>query len=114
DNADSTSGSHDTSTDDSTSGSHNSTSYTCNRPTTAWFGKRLFAGTRTSVAVADFTTRPATYNNFIVPEGDRNYRFGADSLGRVYFSCGEYLPDSRNRVLWRWENGEVERHHIDL
>ena len=114
DNADSTSGSHDTSTDDSTSGSHNSTSYTCNRPTTAWFGKRLFAGTRTNIVVTDFTTRPATCNNFIVPEGDRNYRFGADSLGRVYFSCGEYLPDSRNRVLWRWEDGEVERHHIDL
>lgn len=114
DNADSTSGSHDTSTDDSASGAHDSTSYTCDRPTTAWFGKRLFAGTRTNIVVTDFTTRPATCNNFILPEGDRNYRFGADSLGRVYFSCGEYLPDSRNRVLWRWENGEVERHHIDL
>lgn len=114
DNADSTSGSHDTSTDDSASGSHNSTSYTCDRPTTAWFGKRLFAGTRTNIVVTDFTARPATCNSFIVPEGDRNYRFGADSLGRVYFSCGEYLPDSRNRVLWRWEDGEIERHHIDL
>ena len=114
DNANSTSGSHDTSTDDSASGSHNSTSYTCDRPTTAWFGKRLFAGTRTNIVVTDFTTSPATCNNFIVPEGDRNYRFGADSLGRVYFSCGEYLPDSRNRVLWRWEDGEVERHHLDL
>lgn len=114
DNANSTSGSHDTSTDDSASGAHDSTSYTCNRPTTAWFGKRLFAGTRTNIVVTDFTTRPATCNNFIVPEGDRNYRFGADSLGRVYFSCGEYLPDSRNRVLWRWEDGEVERHHLDL
>ena len=114
DNADSTSGSHDTSTDDSASGAHDSTSYTCDRPTTAWFGKRLFIGSRKNVVVVDFTTSPATYNNFIMPEGDRNYRFGADSLGRVYFSCGEYLPDSRNRVLWRWENGEVERHHIDL
>ena len=114
DNADSTSGSHDTSTDDSASGAHDSTSYTCGRPTTAWFGKRLFAGTRTNIVVTDFNTRPATCNNFIVPEGDRNYRFGADSLGRVYFSCGEYLPDSRNRVLWRWEDGKIERHHIDL
>lgn len=99
---------------DSASGAHDSTSYTCDRPTTAWFGKRLFAGTRTNIVVTDFTTSPATCNNFIVPEGDRNYRFGADSLGRVYFSCGEYLPDSRNRVLWRWEDGKVERHHIDL
>lgn len=114
DNADSASGSHDTSTDDSASGAHNSTSYTCDRPTTAWFGKRLFIGSRKNVVVVDFTARPATYNNFIMPEGKRNYRFGADSLGRVYFSCGEYLPDSRNRVLWRWEDGEVERHNIDL
>lgn len=89
-------------------------SYSGDCPTTAWIGKRLFVGSRTNVAVVDFTSRPATYNNFIMPEGDRNYRFGADGLGRVYFSCGEYLPDSRNRILWRWENGKVERHHLDL
>ena len=95
-------------------GASDITSYSDDCPTTAWFGKRLFVGNRTNVAVVDFTSRPANLNNFIMPEGKRNYRFGADSLGRVYFSCGEYLPDSRNRILWRWENGEVERHHIDL
>ncbi len=91
-----------------------SSAYARGCPGVAWFGKRLFIGSHKNVVVVDFTTRPATYNNFILPEGDRNYRFGADGLGRVYFSCGEYLPDSRNRILWRWENGEVERHHLDL
>ena len=100
--------------DNAGSAASGSSTYARGCPSVAWFGKRLFIGSRKNVVVVDFTARPATYNNFIMPEGKRNYRFGADSLGRVYFSCGEYLPDSRNRVLWRWENGEVERHHIDL
>ena len=100
--------------DNAGSAASGSSTYARGCPTTAWFGKRLFVGNRTNVAVVDFTSRPASLNNFIMPEGKRNYCFGEDSLGRVYFSCGEYLPDSRNRVLWRWEDGEVERHHIDL
>ena len=100
--------------DSTANGAHDSDTYTCDCPTTAWFGKRLFVGSHTNVVIVDFTERPANLNNFIMPEGKRNYRFGADSLGRVYFSCGEYLPDSRNRVLWRWEDGKVERHHVDL